>query len=74
MPRKHGKKGEEIHTQANDFAVALLMPDDEFMDFVRNISSNIGDIAEHFQVPSMAVRIKAQNLGLKGHDMPDREC
>ncbi|AHF01980.1 50S ribosomal protein L22 [Thiomicrospira aerophila AL3] len=63
------RKGETnlYETQANKFAAELLMPKDLFLDYIRNKSSEIESIAEHFEVSSMAVRLRAKNLGLGGH-------
>lgn len=54
-------------TQANQFAAELLMPKESFLDFVNNKSTNVDKIAEYFGVSSMAVRIRAKDLGLGGH-------
>lgn len=58
-----------IEVEANQFAARLLMPQDEFLDYLRNVSSKIDDIAEHFGVSTMAVRIRAKTLKLKGHGL-----
>lgn len=55
-----------LETEANQFAAELLMPRDLFHQFVKEQSSKIKDIAVHFQVSSMAVQIRANQLGYKG--------
>ena len=55
--------------EANDFAAKLLMPEDEFRQFVQNVSKVIEDIAEHFDVSALAVKFRAKNLGFAGHGL-----
>lgn len=64
---------QQEHDEANNFAWALLMPATEFKDYIENVSSNVGDIGEFFQVPSMAVRHRARSLGFSGHGLRDGE-
>lgn len=64
---------QQEHDEANNFAWALLMPEDEFKTYIQNVSGNCGDIADHFQVPVMSVRHRARSLGLKGHNLRDGE-
>ncbi|MFM2476386.1 ImmA/IrrE family metallo-endopeptidase [Celerinatantimonas sp. MCCC 1A17872] len=58
-----------MEAEANRFAAELLMPKKLFDEFVKNNSSNVKDISEHFQVSSMAVRIRAKQLGYSGHNL-----
>ena len=58
-----------MHHEANDFACELLMPEKQFKDFIDNVSSDVSVIAKHFQVPSMAVRLRAKKLGYGGHNL-----
>lgn len=48
-----------IEFEANNFAGALLMPKDEFVDYIRNTSNNIENISEKFNVSAMAVKVRA---------------
>lgn len=48
-----------IEFEANNFAGALLMPKDEFTDYVRNCSNKIEDISEKFNTSAMAVKVRA---------------
>ncbi|HDL7646291.1 TPA: ImmA/IrrE family metallo-endopeptidase [Yersinia enterocolitica] len=59
----------QMETEANRFAAELLMPAKEFEIFIKTISKKVVDIATHFQVSSMAVRIRAKQLGYSGHDI-----
>ena len=59
----------KMEVEANRFAAELLMPEIEFSKFIEEISNQVADIAAHFQVSSMAVRIRAQQLGFSGHNL-----
>ncbi|WP_233422850.1 ImmA/IrrE family metallo-endopeptidase [Vibrio metoecus] len=58
-----------LEIEANQFAAELLMPADAYHSYVENISQSVEDIAEYFQVSSMAVRIRAKQLGYEGHNV-----
>lgn len=58
-----------METEANVFAAELLMPDAEFNNFIENVSDSVEKIADHFQVSSMAVRVRAKTLGYSGHNI-----
>jgi len=58
-----------MEAQANDFAAKLLMPESEFTSYIEKTSSSVEKIAEHFQVSTMAVRIRAKQLGYEGHNL-----
>ncbi|MBW5801340.1 ImmA/IrrE family metallo-endopeptidase [Halomonas elongata] len=58
-----------MEVEANQFAAALLMPEEAFNRFVETSSSKVEDIALQFQVSSMAVRIRAKKLGYEGHNL-----
>lgn len=55
--------------EANKFAAELLMPELEFRSFVKGNSTLVSDIADFFHVSSMAVRIRAKQLGFEGHNL-----
>ncbi|WP_312120167.1 ImmA/IrrE family metallo-endopeptidase [Kosakonia cowanii] len=55
--------------EANKFAAELLMPELEFRKFVKDNSTLVSDIADFFHVSSMAVRIRAKQLGFEGHNL-----
>lgn len=48
--------------EANKFAADLLMPADDFKNFVKFTSNKVADIAQHFKVSPQAVKIRAKNL------------
>jgi len=62
-------KYDKMHHEANDFALELLMPKKAFDEFIKNTSDSVSEIAKHFQVPSMAVRQRAKQLGYDGHNL-----
>ena len=62
-------KYDDLHYEANNFALELLMPKDLFDEFIKNVSGNVAEIAKHFQVPTMAVRNRAKQLGYDGHNL-----
>jgi predicted transcriptional regulator len=55
--------------QANDFACAILMPELEFRDAVRSGKTNVEELAREFKVSTLALRIRAKNLGMSGHGL-----
>ncbi|EGQ8008887.1 TPA: ImmA/IrrE family metallo-endopeptidase [Vibrio parahaemolyticus] len=54
-----GRAYSEKELEADNFAGALLMPKDEFKDYVRNSSNRIDDIAEYFGTSSVAIKKRA---------------
>jgi len=58
-----------MEVEANRFAAELLMPKDAFTNFIKNNSTKVEDIASHFQVSSMAIRVRAKQLGYAGHNL-----
>lgn len=55
--------------EANEFAANILMPEGEFRQFAQSVSKKIEDIAEHFDVSALAVRLRAKNLNFAGHGL-----
>jgi Zn-dependent peptidase ImmA (M78 family) len=55
--------------QANDFASSILMPESELRDSVRSGITDIEQLAEKFAVSTLALRIRAKNLGFSGHGL-----
>jgi len=48
--------------EANQFAADLLMPKDQFRNFVIHKSNKVADIADNFKVSPQAVKIRAKAL------------
>ncbi|PTO81358.1 hypothetical protein CWN98_21500 [Vibrio splendidus] len=48
-----------LEFEANNFAGALLMPKENFVNFIRNNSNSIQDISNEFNVSAMAVKVRA---------------
>lgn len=55
--------------EANNFAAQFLMPKDEFKTLVASGTTSVDDIARHFDVSTMAVRVRAKKLGFRGHGL-----
>jgi len=55
--------------QANDFASAILMPEDAFREKISSGKTSIEDLSKDFNVSSLALRIRAKTLGMKGHGL-----
>ena len=55
--------------EANAFAAELLMPTNKFNAFINAGNTQVEDISKHFLVSSMAVRIRAKQLGYQGHNL-----
>lgn len=58
-----------MEIEANSFAAELLMPEERFRKLVDSGVTIVEKIATHFQVSSMAVRVRAKKLGYKGHNL-----
>jgi Zn-dependent peptidase ImmA (M78 family) len=54
---------------ANVFARQILMPDEQFKNDVRNGINDIENLADKYGVPTLAVRIRAKELGMRGHGL-----
>ncbi len=55
--------------QANSFASEVLMPEHEFRRLVREGTKSIEQLANIFKVSTLALRIRAKNLGMSGHGL-----
>lgn len=64
-----GIDSNSIEYQANNFAGELLMPKAEFLSQIRTGKRNIVDLAKHFGVSTLAIRVRAKNLNLTGHGL-----
>ena len=58
-----------MEVEANNFAADLLMPEREFRDYIGEKSSKVEELAEHFAVSALAVRVRAKKLGYQGHGL-----
>lgn len=58
-----------MEAEANRFASELLMPEQAFKEKVRLFAGSIEAIAHYFKVSTLAVRVRAKNLGMKGHGL-----
>jgi Zn-dependent peptidase ImmA (M78 family) len=55
--------------EANRFAGSLLIPDAEFRGLIAQGTNKVEDLADHFKVSALAVRVKAKILGIDGHGL-----
>ena len=60
-----GNNMDSLEYMANDFAAALLMPDDKVNELIKNGIRNIGKLAEKFDVSAAAMKYKVEKLGYK---------
>ena len=60
-----GNNMDSLEYMANDFAAALLMPDDKVNELIKNGIRNIGKLAERFDVSAAAMKYKVEKLGYK---------
>ena len=58
-----------MEVEANRFASELLMPESIFRDKVKIFSGSIEAVAQYFKVSTLAVRVRAKILGMKGHGL-----
>ena len=55
--------------EANQFAAEFLMPTEDFRDAIQSGTTQVSELAKFFSVSTMAVRIRAKNLGIGGHGL-----
>ena len=68
---KRDNNSDPIEWEANQFAAEFLMPRREFIKKMQSGITAIDKLAIEFQVSTMAVRIRAKKLGIKGHGLND---
>lgn len=56
---------DSLEYMANDFAAALLMPDDKVVEFIKLGNRNLGELASKFGVSVAAMKYKVEKLGYK---------
>ncbi len=56
-----------IEVEANAFARSLLIPEKQMRDAVEAGMTDVGDLAQRFRVSSIVVRLRAKDLGMRGH-------
>ncbi len=69
--RKIGQYPEPDEQEACLFADRLLMPKDKFCKAVKETGGDIAKLAAYFQVPTLAIRHRAAQLGYKGHGIDE---
>ncbi|MNV69463.1 hypothetical protein D3C71_1623750 [compost metagenome] len=58
-----------MESEANRFAGELLMPEEVFRKYVKLFDGSIEELGKHFKVSTLAVRVRAKMLGMKGHGL-----
>lgn len=58
-----------IEYQANQYAGAILMPEDTFKETIAKLGGNVEKIASAFGVSTLAARFRARDLGISGHGL-----
>jgi Zn-dependent peptidase ImmA (M78 family) len=64
-----GGESNKPEWQANEFASAILIPAEKFRERIRSGVTKIEKLANEFQVSTLALRIRAKNLGISGHGL-----
>lgn len=64
-----GGESDKPEWQANEFASAILIPEQEFRRKIRSGLTKVEELAKEFQVSTLALRIRAKNIGLSGHGL-----
>lgn len=62
-----GGESSKMEWQANEFASEILMPEQKFRKLVRSGVRQVEALAKEFKVSTLALRIRAKNLGMSGH-------
>jgi Zn-dependent peptidase ImmA (M78 family) len=64
-----GAESSKEELQANSFASEVLMPENYFREMIREGKNKIDELAQEFGVSTLALRIRAKNLGMSGHGL-----
>jgi len=60
---------DKMEWEANEFAGCILMPEDIFRGLVRGDITSVDALAREFGVSTLALRIRAKQLGFSGHGL-----
>lgn len=58
-----------MESEANHFAAEILMPEEEFRKAIEEGATGVDVLATKFDVSSLAVRVRAKELGYSGHGL-----
>lgn len=64
-----GVEKDSTEFQANLFASEILMPKNQFLEQIKIGKNKIEDLAKYFGVSTLAIRVRAKQLNLKGHGL-----
>jgi Zn-dependent peptidase ImmA (M78 family) len=64
-----GADSSKEELQANSFASEVLIPESDFRQMVSEGKNKVDELAQKFGVSTLALRIRAKNLGMSGHGL-----
>lgn len=64
-----GGESTKFEWQANDFASEILMPADTLRQQINSGTTDVEGLARVFQVSTIALRVRAKKLGMRGHGL-----
>ncbi len=64
-----GAERSKEELQANSFASEVLIPESDFRQMVSEGKNKVDELAKTFGVSTLALRIRAKNLGMSGHGL-----
>ncbi|MFA5093481.1 MAG: ImmA/IrrE family metallo-endopeptidase [Candidatus Omnitrophota bacterium] len=64
-----GESYDKEEMEANDFASSILIPEQELKTKIRSGVRKIEELAEIFEVSTLALRIRVKSLGMSGHGL-----
>lgn len=64
-----GLERSAMEWEANKFASEILMPETEFKRLLSEGTKGVEDLAKKFEVSTLALRIRAKDLGFTGHGL-----
>jgi Zn-dependent peptidase ImmA (M78 family) len=62
----HTSREDRFNCDANKFARAILMPEKQFKEEVRK-DGDVLRLAQLFKTSTIAIRLRAKELGMRGH-------
>ena len=64
-----GESDDKEEMEANNFASFILIPEQELKSKIRSGIRKIEELAEIFEVSTLALRIRVKSLGMSGHGL-----
>ena len=68
--------GDDMDNEANDFAIKLLIPEDQFIKKIKNGENSVKELALYFKVSTILISERCKQLGFKriGKIVPFGKC